>query len=123
MSPHLANPYPRKAGFGLRLANAKRALRRLGRDCLANIYTRAFDNCFENFDGDAVVWALMHKAIEGHDAVLERGIRNMGASVWPHWLEVYEQRGAYAPAAQPQNATADLFDGPLSSELGKGTEP
>ena len=57
------NPYPRRQGFSLRVANAKRALRRLGRDCLADIYTRGFDNCFEMFDGDAVVWALMREAV------------------------------------------------------------
>jgi hypothetical protein len=92
------NPYQRRPGFGLRVARAKSALRRLGADCLANIYTRGFDNCFEMFDGDAVVWALMHEAIGG-DVLLERGIRNMGKAVWPQWLEVYERRGEPAPDA------------------------
>jgi hypothetical protein len=84
---------------------------------------RGFDNCFEMFDGDAVVWALMHEAAEGRDDALKRGIRNMGASVWPQWLEVYEQRGKHAPATQPQNAVADLFDVPLVSKSAKGIEP
>ena len=96
MTTTKTNPYPRRHGSGFRVANAKRALRRLGQDCLAPIYTRSFENCFEMFDGDAVVWALMHEAISG-DELLERGIRNMGKAVWPHWLDVYEQRGAYAP--------------------------
>ena len=96
MTTTTKNPYPRRQGLGLRVANAKRALRRLGRDCLADIYTRGFDNCFEMFDGDAVVWALMREAINGDD-VLERGIRNMGKEVWPRWLAVYEQRDDYAP--------------------------
>ena len=80
MTTTTKNPYPRRQGFALRVANAKRALRRLGRDCFADIYTRGFDNCFEMFDGDAVVWALMHEAVNGDD-VLERGIRNMGKDV------------------------------------------
>jgi hypothetical protein len=55
----------------------------------------------EMFDGDAVVWALMHEAIGG-DVLLERGIRNMGKAVWPQWLEVYERRGEPAlDANQP----------------------
>ena len=67
MTTTTKNPYPRRQGFALRVANAKRALRRLGRDCLADIYTRGFDNCFEMFDGDAVVWALMREAMNGDD--------------------------------------------------------
>lgn len=82
------NPYPTRPGFGLRVAHARRALRRLGKDCLADIYTRGFDTCFEVFDGEAVVWALMQAALSG-DPVLERGIRTMGDCVWPQWLEVY----------------------------------
>lgn len=34
----MKNPYPQNTGFGLRLYRAKRALERLGRDCLARIY-------------------------------------------------------------------------------------
>ena len=100
-TPH-TNPYPRKAGFGLRVANAKRSLERLGRDCLVYIYTRGFDNNFENSDGEAVVWSLMHEAIAGDNYYLRRGIENMGKAVWPQWLDVYEQRGKYAPAPQSQ---------------------
>lgn len=91
------NPYPTRPGFGLRVANARRALRRLGEDCLADIYTRGFDSCFEMFDGEAVVWALMQGALSG-DYVLERGIRNMGDKVWPQWLAVY--RGKALTKAQ-----------------------
>jgi hypothetical protein len=99
-SPPTRNPYPTRKGFGLRVANARRALRRLGEGCLANVYTRGFDACFEMFDGDAVVWALMHAALSG-DLVLERGIRNMGDQVWPQWLAVY-----HAAPATRQNDDA-----------------
>jgi hypothetical protein len=114
MSKPSKNPYPRKRGFSLRVANAGRALRRLGHDCLANIYTRGFDSCFEMHDGSAVVWALMHQAIERQDSVLERGIRNMGVAVWPQWLEVYEQRGKYATTSLP-----DLFQPAMDAEPGR----
>jgi hypothetical protein len=111
MSKPSKNPYPRKRGFSLRVANAGRALRRLGDDCLANIYTRGFDSCFEMHDGSAVVWALMHQAIECQDTVLERGIRNMGAAVWPQWLEVYEQRGKYETTS-----LSDLFQPAMDAQ-------
>jgi hypothetical protein len=110
MTTTTKNPYPRRQGFGLRVANAKRALRRLGRDCLAEIYTRGFDNCFEMFDGDAVVWALMREAVTG-DEILERGIRNMGKDVWPHWLAVYEQCDGHAT----ESAQLTLFETASSS--------
>jgi len=103
MTTTTQNPYPRRQGFALRVANARRALRRLGRDCLADIYTRGFDSCFEMFDGDAVVWALMRDAVNG-DALLEQGIRNMGKAVWPQWLDVYERRGDDAPKDDGQLA-------------------
>jgi len=113
MTTNATNPYERRHGFGLRVACATKALRRLGEDCLANIYTRGFDNCFEMFDGDAVVWALMHAAIGG-DVRLERGIRNMGKDVWPHWLEIYEQRGKHATDADQLS----LFEQTTSEQQG-----
>ncbi|GEM_PF-1829132 len=98
------NPFPTQKGFVLRVANAKRSLERLGRDGLAHIYTRGFDNCFENYDGKAVIWQLMHDALNGN-ADLERGIRNMGGTCWEHWLALYN-------AAQPK-LHPDLFLSPI----------
>ena len=50
----------------------------------------------------------MHEAIAGDNYYLRRGIENMGKSVWPQWLEVYEQRGKYAPrAATPRQHVSD----------------
>ena len=94
------NPFPTRKGFGLRVANARRALERLGRDCLARIYTRGFDNCFENYDGKAVVWQLMHDALNGN-ADLERGIRNMGGTCWDDWLALYNAALCEAANAKP----------------------
>ena len=94
------NPYPRKSGFGLRVHYARQALEVFGRDVNAPPYSRAFENCFEMFDGDAVVWALMHSAIVNNNGDLAEGIGRMGKAVWPHWLEVYEQSGKYAPKQQ-----------------------
>lgn len=91
------NPYPTRQGFGLRVRCAKAAYEAYGRDYDRKPYSRALDNCFEMFDSNAVVWALMHEAIVGGNADLAEGIRRTGKDVWPRWLEVYEQRGAYAP--------------------------
>jgi len=86
------NPYPKHDGFGFRTLRARSALEKFGRDGLARPYCRSFDNCFEMDDGDAVVWALMHRAVRNSatgDTHLERGIRNLGDAVWSDWLEVY----------------------------------
>lgn len=88
------NPYATRPGFGFRVANAKRALRRLGADCTIDIFTRGFDNCFEMYDGKAVVWALMHAALNG-DELLVAGIKAAGGCMWADWLELYR---AHAPA-------------------------
>ena len=82
------NPYPTREGFGRRVGYARKALLKLSADPLARIYTRKFDNCFEMYDGSAVVWALMREALTGNDA-LKNGIERTGS--WPHWLEVYQQ--------------------------------
>lgn len=75
------NPYPKKPGFGLRLFHAETALRKLAKDPFADIYTRGFDNCFECGDGDAIVFALMHKSFAEPDASgrseVRDGIRTM----------------------------------------------
>jgi len=86
------NPYLTKPGFGLRVARATRILKRYGlgwseEECGVN--SRPMDNCFEMNDGDAVVWALMDKAMRDPD--IESGIRRTGAAVWPQWLEVYRR--------------------------------
>lgn len=93
------SPYPANSGFGLRVHHAEKAIRKLGDDTWANIYTRGFDNCFENGDGDAVVWALIHKAVQEPDdfnkSQLTRGIQAMFSSTldgqkYPKkWLDVY----------------------------------
>jgi len=75
------NPYPKQIGFGLRLHRAATAIKKLGNDPWAEIYTRGFDNCFEMGDGDAVVFGLMHKAYAEPDQYgrsdLTDGIRTM----------------------------------------------
>jgi hypothetical protein len=77
------NPYKIHPGFGNRVSYAANALKRLAE---GNGWTtdrnngvrdhpsqgRKMDNCFEMWDGDAVVWQLMHRAQT--DPVLMRGI-------------------------------------------------
>lgn len=63
-----SNPYPMRPGFGLRVHRAELALRRLGINPSLDIYRRSLDDCFEMGDGDAVVFALMHKAYTEPDS-------------------------------------------------------
>ena len=89
------NPYPTKPGFGLRVARLTRALKHYGMGWSeedAGMYSRTFDNCLENYDGDAVVWAVMDKAMRDED--IARGIRLMGEKVWPHWESIYKKHAA-----------------------------
>jgi len=38
----------------------------------------------------------------------------MGKAVWPHWLEIYQQRGEHAPNADQ----LPLFEQPASGQEG-----
>ena len=90
---------PKFLGFGLRVHRAEQAIRKLALYPFADVYTRGFDNCFEMHDGDAVVWALMDKAIKEPDqdgqSLLTNGIQCMfrntlQGSKYPQcWLDVY----------------------------------
>lgn len=75
------NPYPTQPGFGLRVRHSKTAIEKFGRDYLKRPYSRGFDNCFEMFDGNAVVWALMSEAVPNPNSDLAEGIRRMGKNV------------------------------------------
>lgn len=90
----MTNPFPTKKGFGLRLHYAAEALRKYGLDPSCSTYAqvannRKFDNCFENFDGDAVVYAIMCLVHEKHDADLCRGIKLLGGTLWEDWERHY----------------------------------
>jgi hypothetical protein len=52
--------------------------------------SRSFDNCFEMFDGSAVVWGLMQQAQTNE--TLAEGIRRMGKNVWPEWMAIYRKQ-------------------------------
>jgi hypothetical protein len=82
----MKNPYPTRPGFGLRVAHAKKAIKRLAIDSCVNIFTQGFDNCFENFDGDAVVWALMMSAKTDH--LLMSGINRMFGGNPEYWQAI-----------------------------------
>lgn len=60
---------------------AKKRLIALGKNPLLNIYTRAFDNCFEMFDDTKVVKYLMKQA--ENNQLLKTGIKYTGA--WEKW--------------------------------------
>ena len=87
------NPYSVRPGFSGRVADAAEALRRLASNPLnrASVQARNFDNCFEMWDGNAVIWELVNRAHEG-DELLARGIAALGPTVWHDWCEIYECR-------------------------------
>jgi hypothetical protein len=98
------NPYCTHPGFPSRVTHAERCLKLLaeGRDRRTSSATgetysvasdRKFDNCFEMYDGDAVVWELMRRA--KFDPVLMRGIeRSCGnAAALQHWYRIAGYKG------------------------------
>jgi hypothetical protein len=102
------NPYPKQPGFGRRVAYAKRALKQLARKPWSRlpVPSRAFDNCFENGDGTAVVWTLMQAART--DPELEQGIIWLDGGrghLLKEWQRIYgfpmSVRPAFQQAAQP----------------------
>lgn len=96
-SNEMSNPFPTRTGFGLRVFYAVNAIRELGRNPLsAPAYDRVhnnrrFDNCFESYDGDAVVYAIMAKVHEEGDRQLAKGIKLMGEHLWQDWDKHYRQ--------------------------------
>lgn len=96
------NPYSKQKGFVLRVYRAEQAIKKLGLDPFAYIYICSFNNCFEMGDGDAVVWALIHKAHQEPDehgqSLLTKGIQQMfsrtlnGMKYPKEWLDVYHKR-------------------------------
>ena len=110
------NPYPRLRGMHKRVSYAVSRLKQLCDrwDARYRISTRGFDNCFEEQDGDAVVWQIMHRAIgellEGNlrfrvsldqhgvyrafpdCPTLLKGVINAG--FFPYWLNHYRKTHA-----------------------------
>ncbi len=91
------NPYPTQPGFAKRVAFAKKTLCNLarGEDWSVHIgtgeefsaaHSRAMDNCFENHDGDAVVYSLMCEA--ARDEVLMEGIRQYAGRSLSQWQTI-----------------------------------
>jgi hypothetical protein len=97
----MKNPYKTKKGFGLRVHRAEQYISKMSYDFRYDGNSRSLDNCFEMYDGDAVVFALMSKAKQEPDEYgqshLTRGIQKMfsmslNAEGWPpSWQEVYDK--------------------------------
>ena len=68
------NPYPRSVGFFNRLSYAEKALKERARGRRGLMNCRTYDNCFEHDDANAVVWALVSKALDQDDVLLRQGI-------------------------------------------------
>ena len=103
------NPYPKQPGFSLRVARAQRALKQLAREPKdrSPVTGRGFYDCFENGDGAAVVWALMHSART--DPELQHGIVHFAAPsghLLEEWRRAYGSalslRDVFQLAAKPQ---------------------
>jgi hypothetical protein len=98
----MLNPYQTHPGFGLRVAYAEKSLKDLvdGKDDItcqrsgetySRVRSRQMDNCFENDDGHAVIWALMHRART--DAILMQGIERFTGNGFKHWERIANYNG------------------------------
>lgn len=85
----MSNPYPILTGFSRRVAYAERRLCKLAQEPHCPIFTRAFDNCFEEGDVEAVVFALMDKATQ--NPLLLKGIQQLNGGEAPQrWQAVFQ---------------------------------
>lgn len=86
------NPYPKYAGFTGRVRHAQKVFEKIGadpyieREGLTNC--RRFDNCFENGDGNAVVFALMTKATADTSGMLYNGIKTVFNGIPKLWQDI-----------------------------------
>ena len=93
----MTNPFRTDRGFGLRVKYVANAIRAYGSNPLLKSNfdkvnnNRSFDNCFENSDADALVYAIMEKVFEHGDIKLEKGIQAMGVNLNAQWTELYRQ--------------------------------
>ena len=83
--------YKTYKGYGFRVHRAKQIIMKIGADKYADYSERTLDNCFENYDGSAVVFALMHDALNGNDLLLQ-GIQNMGLQMFEDWIRDIPKR-------------------------------
>lgn len=91
--------YEPREGFDLRVNRACRAFSNYGKTGKIN-FSRSLSNCFEMGDGDAVVSAIMEKAL-GHcvndvrkkqyQKYLLKGIKMQGEILWKQWTRTAEQ--------------------------------
>lgn len=72
--------------FKARVAYAAQSLDRFGR-WNENPNSRSFDNCFEMYDGLAVVAALVQMAEDLGGEHIRRGIEKCGSTVWAEWKQ------------------------------------
>ena len=91
----MSNPFSKCKGFSLRVYYAIKVIKGLGRNPLSSsarnrvFNNRKFDNCFENGDADAVVYAIMEATHQKKDIDLLRGIEVMGQQLLEDWNNHY----------------------------------
>jgi hypothetical protein len=97
----MKNTYPKQEGFQKRVYFARNALIQYAIDSHYDIFTRAFDDCFENFDGDAVVFALAERAkkdARNGDNLLLKGMKKVFGNNPDSWgqKDAKEQLSVFA---------------------------
>ena len=92
----MKNPFPKNNGFDNHLQYAKTTIYEYGKnqdseDNYNNILNnRKFDDCFENGDGDALVFALMREVQTNSNLYLLNGISAMGTLM--KWTNFYTKK-------------------------------
>jgi hypothetical protein len=92
----VAHIYPTFQGFNKRLRHGIKHLKRLGEDQFyRGCFDRTLDRCFENSDGDAMVFCLM--AAAETDPILLMGIKRFcgNGKALEQWLNCYEKGKVY----------------------------
>ena len=90
----MTNPFSKNNGFNNRLRYARENISAYGRDQNSqanynNVFNnRKFDDCFENGDGNAIVYAIMHEAYTKSDHDLLIGISAIGTFM--KWKRFYD---------------------------------
>ncbi len=96
----MKNPFATQPGFGLRVHYATNAIKSFGCNPLSTtaydgvFNNRKFDNCFENHDGQAVIYAIMKNIHEKNDHLLLKGVKAIDSTVVDRWNVYYHQEKA-----------------------------
>ena len=86
----MTNPFPTKKGFGLRVHYVCKRIKEYAQNPYSDLAfhqvmnNRKVDNCFENNDGDALVYTIMETIHEKNDTQLLISILNLVLPFFPN---------------------------------------